>query len=89
MCRIRGKLLAWSPALFVGYNSLQFDEHLLRQALYKSLHPPYLTNTNNNSRSDALRIVQAASLFAPDALSADIDEPTLMTQYASRHSRDP
>ena len=67
-CRIREQLLAWSPALFIGHNSLHFDEHLLRQAFYKSLHPPYLTNTNGNSRSDALRIVQAASLFAPDAL---------------------
>src|SRR5580658_3679234 len=64
MCRVRARLLAWSPALFIGYNSLQFDEHLLRQAFYKSLHPPYLTNSDGNSRSDALRIVQAASLFA-------------------------
>jgi exodeoxyribonuclease-1 len=68
MCRIRAQLRAWSPALFIGYNSLQFDEHLLRQAFYKSLHPPYLTNSDGNSRSDALRIVQAASLFAPGAL---------------------
>jgi exodeoxyribonuclease-1 len=67
-CRIRAQLLAWSPSLFIGYNSIQFDEHLLRQAFYKSLHPPYLTNTGGNSRTDALRIVQAASLFAPEAL---------------------
>lgn len=67
-CRIRAQLLAWSPALFIGYNSIQFDEHLLRQAFYKSLHPPYLTNTGGNARTDALRIVQAASLFAPEAL---------------------
>lgn len=60
--------LAWSPAFFIGHNSLEFDEHLLRQAFYKSLHPPYLTNANGNSRSDALRMVQAASLFARDAL---------------------
>jgi len=31
-CRIRDKFLSWSPALFIGYNSLHFDEHLLRQA---------------------------------------------------------
>jgi exodeoxyribonuclease I len=68
-CRIREKLLAWSPALFIGYNSIEFDEHLLRQALYKSLHLPYLTNTNGNSRSDAMRMVQAVSLFAPGALA--------------------
>jgi exodeoxyribonuclease-1 len=72
-CRIRAQLLAWSPALFVGYNSLQFDEHLLRQAFYKSLHPPYLTNTGRNSRTDALRIVQAASLSAPEALIFPLD----------------
>ncbi|MBR0967005.1 exodeoxyribonuclease I [Bradyrhizobium diazoefficiens] len=73
-CRIRDKLLAWSPALFIGYNSLAFDEHLLRQTFYKSLHPPYLTNTNGNSRSDALRMVRAAYLFAPGALKWPIDE---------------
>jgi exodeoxyribonuclease-1 len=80
VCQIRKKLLDWSPALFVGYNSLHFDEHLLRQAFYKTLHPPYLTNTNGNSRSDALRMVQAASLFAPNALTFPVGEdvqPTL------------
>lgn len=69
VCAIRARLLAWSPAIFVGYNSLHFDEHLLRQAFYKSLHPPYLTNRDGNTRSDAMRIVQAASLFAPGVLT--------------------
>jgi exodeoxyribonuclease-1 len=73
-CGIRAKLLAWSPALFIGYNSLAFDEHLLRQAFYKNLHPPYLTNTNGNSRSDVLRMVRAASLFAPGALQVPIGD---------------
>ena len=66
---IREKLLSWSPAVFVGYNSLDFDEHLVRQAFYKTLHPPYLTNSGGNSRSDVLTMVQAASLFAPGALT--------------------
>jgi exodeoxyribonuclease-1 len=74
ICRIREKLRAWSPALFVGYNSIEFDEHLFRQSLYKTLHPPYLTNTNGNSRSDAMRMVQAASLFSPDALAPAIGD---------------
>src|SRR5437588_6615589 len=43
---IRSKLVAWSPSLFIGYNSLSFDENLLRQAFYQTLHPPYLTNTD-------------------------------------------
>lgn len=74
MRQIRDKMLSWSPAVFVGYNSLHFDEHLLRQALYKTLHPPYLTNSSGNSRTDILKAVQAASLFAPAALTVPIGE---------------
>ena len=65
---VREKFLEWSPALFIGYNSLEYDEHLLRQAFFKTLRPPYLTNMQGNGRSDVLRMVQAASLFAPDAI---------------------
>jgi exodeoxyribonuclease-1 len=71
---IRGKLNAWSPAIFVGHNSLGFDEHLLRQAFYKTLHPPYLTNTNGNRRTDSLRMVQAVALCKPNALAIPIDQ---------------
>ena len=66
---IKAKLDDWSPAIFVGHNSIAFDEHLLRQTLYKTLHPPYLTNTNSNSRSDSLRIMQAVNLFQPGVLN--------------------
>lgn len=71
---IRAKLLSWSPALFVGWNSIQFDERLVRQALYKTLHNPYLTNRDGNSRSDAMRMAQACSIFAPTALTFPTDE---------------
>ena len=68
------KLMEWSPAIFVGHNSLRFDEHLLRQMLYKTLHTPYLTNTNGNCRSDSLRMIQATARFAPNALNIPVDE---------------
>jgi len=71
---ISAKLLSWSPALFVGWNSIKFDEDLVRQALYKTLHNPYLTNSGGNSRSDIMRIVQACSLHAQDALSFPTNE---------------
>ena len=70
---IKAKLEEWSPAIFIAHNSMTFDEHLLRQALYKTLHPPYLTNTNGNSRSDSLRIMQAVNLFQPDIFSVPAD----------------
>jgi exodeoxyribonuclease-1 len=68
MCRIQQKLLVWSPSMFLGYNSIEFDEHLLRYSFYKTLHMPYLTNTNGNSRSDVLRMTQATHLFCPEAI---------------------
>lgn len=71
---IRNKMLEWSPALFIGYNSIKFDEHFMRQALYQSLYPPYLTNTNGNSRSDVLMMVHSASIFAPDCFNFPLNE---------------
>lgn len=71
---IRAKLMEWSPAIFIGHNSLRFDEGLLRQALYKTLHGPYLTNTHGNGRTDTLRMIQAVARFAPDALTIPIDD---------------
>lgn len=68
MCRIRQKLLEWTPSTFLGYNTIKFDENLLRQAFYKTLHPLYLTNSSGNSRTDIMRIAQAASVYAPGAL---------------------
>ena len=50
MRQIADKLNAWSPAIFIGYNTLAFDEPLLRQAFYQTLQPVYLTNTHGNSR---------------------------------------
>lgn len=69
VCAIREKLLSWSPAVFIGYNSMQFDEHLLRSALWKSLHNPYLTNRHGNARADAMLLVQAMALLRPDVVS--------------------
>jgi exodeoxyribonuclease-1 len=67
-CSIVERLTAWSPAIFIGWNSLEFDEHMLRQALYQCLHAPYLTNTNGNCRTDLMKFCQALSALQPGAL---------------------
>ena len=87
--QIREKLLAWSPAVFVGFNSLGFDEHALRQAFYQTLHPLYLTNTGANARCDALRLVHAASMFAPNVISVPrsaADRPTFRLDRLAREN---
>jgi exodeoxyribonuclease I len=73
MRKVRSTLLEWSPAIFVGYNSLNFDEHLLRQALFQTLHPPYLSNTNGNCRADVMHLLQEASVFEPSSIDIPRD----------------
>ena len=84
---IQAKLRAWSPAIFIRYNSLRFDENIFRQALYQTLHPPYLTNTGGNSRTDPMKMVQATSVFAPNALViplSDTGAPTFKLEAVAR-----
>lgn len=69
MCRIAHRMSDWSPAVFAGWNSMDFDEHLLRQAFYQCLHRPYLTNTNGNCRTDILKLAQIASIRVPGAIA--------------------
>ena len=71
---IKAKLDEWTPAVFLGHNTLSFDEHLLRQAFYKTLHAPYLTNTKNNCRADSLRMVQCVDLYAPGVVTIPVDD---------------
>ena len=71
---IREKMLEWSPAIIIGHNSIFFDEKFLRQSLYQTLHPPYLTNTSGNCRSDSLKIVQAVSVLVPNCISIPTDK---------------
>lgn len=65
---IRRTLLAWSPALFVGFNSIRFDEEMLRHALFQCLYPAYLTSNHRNCRADALSLVMAANAVSPAQL---------------------
>ena len=69
MEQIRNKLAFWSPAIFIGYNSLRFDESLLARAFWQNLYPPYLTVTDGNRRSDILPLVRAVSKISAHALA--------------------
>ncbi len=67
MTAIHKKLSSWSPATYIGYNSLTFDEQFLHRALWQTLHPPYMTVTNNNKRCDLLPMMRIASHFFLDS----------------------
>jgi len=72
MREINRVLRSWGASVFIGYNSLRFDEEFLRHAFYQTLHDPYLTNKENNTRGDALRLIRAAVHFRPDLISTPI-----------------
>jgi len=63
---IHEKLESWPVATFIGYNSIAFDEQFLHRAFWQTLHPPYTTVTNGNTRCDILPILRASSHFFPD-----------------------
>lgn len=69
VCEIHEAFLRWSPSMYLGFNSIRFDEEFLRQAFYQNLrHPIYVTSVNNN-RGDVLRLARAVALLNPGALT--------------------
>lgn len=72
--KIKSFIEQWSPAVITGYNSLAFDEPLVRQAFYQNLLPTYLTNTNGNTRADVLRMAHACHVHSPGVLDIPIND---------------
>jgi exodeoxyribonuclease-1 len=71
---IRAFIQKWSPAVFIGFNSISYDENMLRQAFYQHLHPVYPTNTNGNSRMDILRLAHAVAAYRPDTITVPLND---------------
>lgn len=73
---MRRRFLAWSrtPAVFCGWNTLSFDEEMLRHGFYQTLHPLYLTNTAGNTRADIMRMAQAIHAVRPQAISRGVSD---------------
>lgn len=72
---ISGLIHRWGPATWVGFNSIAFDEQMLRQMLYQNLHPNlYMTQMDGNERMDILKLVYATWVLANDALTWPSDD---------------
>jgi len=57
----------WSPAIWTGFNSVRFDEEMLRQAFYQNLQPDiFATQFNGNTRFDVLTALYAVWYRQPD-----------------------
>jgi exodeoxyribonuclease-1 len=75
MRQVQAKMNDWcrEGAIFIGWNSMRFDEAMLRQAYYQSLLPVYQTNTNGNGRADAMRMTQVVAACVPNAIAIPIE----------------
>ena len=71
---LNARLVSWSPAIFLGYNSIRFDEEFLRHALYRTLHPPYLTSLHGNGRNDVMSLALACSASDDNALRVPLKD---------------
>jgi exodeoxyribonuclease-1 len=72
MRSIASKLTQWSPAIFVGYNSIAFDEEFLRHGFFQTLHDAYLTSRRGNGRADAFALALAAHALPPRCVRAPL-----------------
>jgi exodeoxyribonuclease I len=64
---------SWSPSVFIGHNTINFDEAFLRQLFYQNLLPIYLTNTRGNSRADTLVMARAFADARPGSFEVPSD----------------
>ena len=65
----------WAPATWVGYNTIRFDEEVLRQTFYQNLQPNiYATQFNGNNRLDILTAVYAVWCRNPGLLQWPTDD---------------
>jgi len=65
----------WAPATWVGFNTIRFDEEVLRQTFYQNLQPNiYATQFNGNNRLDILTAVYAVWCRSPGLLNWPTDD---------------
>ena len=85
---IFNKFSEWSPGIFIGYNSIRFDEEVIRNAFFKNLFDPYLTIKNENTRVDLLDITRIANFFYPDKIKSLLNKKgsTIMKLESIAHT---
>ena len=65
----------WAPAIWIGYNSIAFDEAMLRQMFYQNLQPNiFATQFHDNTRLDVMKMVFAVHATEPQILKWPINE---------------
>ncbi len=56
------------PAMLIGYNTIRFDDEVLRQSFYQCLLPPYAASMTGHGRADVLTMLRAVIMLEPEAI---------------------
>lgn len=74
--KLEEKFTKWKSmgAIFVGFNSSNYDTPLLNHSLFVNLRWPYLTNSE---QFDLLPVVRSVNLFAPNSISLELNDKNL------------
>ena len=64
----------WSPAIFLGWSNIGFDDEMIRKEFFRGIRYPYLTNTSPNKRHDGLNIARGAYAIDNRVLKTEINE---------------
>ena len=63
----------WSPAIFLGWSSIGFDEELIRKEFFKGIRYPYISSAAPNMRHDGINIARAAYAVDSSILQTEIN----------------
>jgi exodeoxyribonuclease I len=69
LATVTNRFEAWSPAIFIGHNTIRYDEEMLRHGLFSALQDPYITQLNGNMRADTLIMLHAVFLLSPGSVN--------------------
>ena len=64
----------WSPAIFLGWSNIGFDDEMIRKEFFKGIRYPYITNASPNKRTDGLNIARAAYAVDPTVLQTETND---------------
>ena len=70
-CLLTDKFAAWSPATFIGYNTIRLMSHS-SPSILKSLQPIYQTQIGGNGRLDCMKLVDALLKIDPAILKHEL-----------------
>ena len=64
----------WSPAIFLGWSNIGFDDEMIRKEFFRGIRYPYLTNSAPNKRHDGLNIARGAYAIDSSILKTEINK---------------